>query len=454
MWNTVDKVHSLNGKSDGAQEALAIEVQKGLDEILRSAPFRASKQSQQLLQYIVTQSLDRHLDRLKERVIGAEVFGRPVDYDTNEDPIVRSRAAEVRKRLAQYYVGEGSGLRTRIEISPGSYHATFSQIGESRTEILDSEEAVLVLPNTPATQSVSAPRLVSLEEGPHEDHVIAPAHSNSRRWILGVTSVLIVIAIAVLLYSYSHRPIDLVKQFWSPLLAAPKPVLIYTGANAVYMPSSQLIERYKTTHHLSELDTGGYEFLVPITADQKLGPGDLLEMKNQFVTLGDVAANVKVATLLNRLNHTFDLRSGEDVSFGDLRDTPVVLIGAFNNAWTLQMTGDLPFVFGSGLTLLDQGDRTHQWHPVISPENRVQVDYALVARLPQSKTGGALIIVAGITQCGTRAAAEFITSPERNQELDEAAPNAWTNKNLEFVLQTKVVNDIPTNPTVVAVRTW
>jgi hypothetical protein len=32
-----------------------------------------------------------------------EVFGRSPDYDTAEDPVVRLRAADVRKRLAQYY---------------------------------------------------------------------------------------------------------------------------------------------------------------------------------------------------------------------------------------------------------------------------------------------------------------------------------------------------------------
>ena len=99
MGNIVDSVLTPDRKSKTEQIARAAEVQKGLDEILRSGPFRASKQSQQLLEYIVSQSLDGHLDRLKERVIGAEVFGRPVDYDTNEDPIVRSRAAEVGKGL-------------------------------------------------------------------------------------------------------------------------------------------------------------------------------------------------------------------------------------------------------------------------------------------------------------------------------------------------------------------
>jgi len=447
MDNSVETVHHLDRKSKATQGALASEVRKALHEILRSAPFRASKQSQQLLQYIVHQSLDEHLDRLKERVIGAEVFGRPVDYDTNEDPIVRSRAAEVRKRLAQYYVGEGSSLPIRIEISPGSYHATFSEIGGTRTKNLEAEEKVLILPHT---QSVPIPRLVSSEEGLHKAGTVVPGHTKFRWWILSISLVVTVIAVLV----YSHRPKDLVKQFWSPLLDASKPVLIYTGANAVYMPSAQLIERFKNTHHMSELDTGGYEFLIPITADQKLGPGDLLEMKNQFVTLGDVSANVKVATLLNRMNHAFDLRSGEDVSFGDLRDTPVILIGAFNNAWTLQMTGDFPFVFGSGLTIRDQADKARQWTPVITSENKVQVDYALVARLPHSKTGGALITIAGITQCGTRAAAEFITSPDGLTDLMKSTPDSWNSKNLEFVLQTRVVNEIPTNPTVVAVRTW
>jgi hypothetical protein len=177
-------------------------------------------------------------------------------------------------------------------------------------------------------------------------------------------------------------------------------------------------------------------------------------MKNEFATLGDVSANVSVASLLTHFNHAFDLRSGEDVAFGDLRQSPSVLIGAFNNPWTLQMTGDLPFVFGSGLTIKDQSDPKRQWHPVYSSENKIQLDYALIARLPHSKTGEPLITIAGITQSGTRAAAEFITSPQGIRDLVSSAPAGWSNKNVEFVLQTKVVNDIPTSPTVVAVRVW
>jgi hypothetical protein len=445
MGKTADIVDSQDGTS-GAQEALATRVQKALYEILKSAPFRASKQSQQLLRYIVDQSLAGHVEQLKERIIGAEVFGRPVDYDTNEDPIVRARAAEVRKRLAQYYVGEGNTSPIRIEVSPGSYLATFLGFSSSRPKEPGLLEIVADLPQTPAE---SVPGADSAAHSPRPA-VVASVYLSSRLRILAIAFVAVVLGVVV----YNIRPKSPVEQFWSPMLEKPNPVLIYTGANQVYMPSSQLIDRYKATHHLNDLDTEGHEFLIPVSGDQKLGAGDLVEMKNEFVTLGDVSANVSVASLLTRFKHPFDLRSGEDVAFGDLRQSGAILIGAFNNTWTLQMTGDLPFVFGSGLMIKDRSDTSRQWHPLYSSDGKIQVDYALVARLPHSKTGEPLITIAGITQSGTRAAAEFITSSQGIGELIRSVPKAWANKNLEFVLQTKVVNDIPTTPTVVAIRAW
>ena len=431
------------GRTAAEREALAIQVNQALSEILKSTPFRTSKQSQQLLHYIVDQTLAGHLELLKERIIGAEVFGRPADYDTNEDPIVRGRAAEVRKRLAQYYVDEGQGSSIRIEISPVSYHASFSDQSSLQAKDLAAPgfNPVRHPGPVPASQielSVPVPALRVL-------------NLRSRAWrLLGIVAAVVLLGAV----AYTFQPKSPIRQFWSPLLASSKPVLIYTGANPVYMPSDALIQRYRATHQLSDLDTGGHEFLIPVTSDQKLGPGDLLEMKNAFVTLGDVSANVNVASLLTKFNRNFDLRSGEDVAFGDLRQSTVILIGGFNNVWTLQMTGDLPFVFGSGLTIKDKSDPAHQWNPVNSSEGNVQLDFALVARLPRAKTGEPLIAIAGVTQFGTRAAAEFITSPQALKDLLQTAPNGWAAKNMEFVLQTKVVNDVPTNPTVVAVRYW
>ena len=60
-----------------------------LGTILASQPFRTSKQCQNLLRSIVDHSLNRDDLALRERVLGVEVFGRAVDYDTSEDPVVQ-----------------------------------------------------------------------------------------------------------------------------------------------------------------------------------------------------------------------------------------------------------------------------------------------------------------------------------------------------------------------------
>src|ERR1700735_4602746 len=100
-------------------------VQRVLDEVLSSPPFCHTQQCQNLLRYIVKHTLAGEEHLLRERVIGAEVFGRRPDYETGDDPVVRIRVAEVRKRLAQYYQSLHETPDVYIEIPSGCYRATF-----------------------------------------------------------------------------------------------------------------------------------------------------------------------------------------------------------------------------------------------------------------------------------------------------------------------------------------
>jgi hypothetical protein len=454
MINTAESLDP-NQRPPESEENLAAKVQGALAEVLASVPFRSSKQSQQLLRYIVDQTLSGHGHLLKERVIGAEVFGRTPDYDTNSDPIVRARAAELRKRLAQYYVGEGAGCALRIEISPGSYHASFSSLSktplsETKTPLTefgtDSSTSLHHVITEPAPEPESVSQAPFLAPGP------ASAVKPRKHRLLWLVSILCVLVLASFVYLYPAKtPID---QFWEPILSTTKPVLLYTGSNPVYLPSAELLEKYRATHKLDELDAQGHEFLIPLSPDQKFGTGDLVAVRDTYVTLGDISANVDVATFLTHKKRSFDLRSGEDVVFGDLLQSPSILIGAFNNGWTMQMTGDLGFVFGPGLTIQDRSNAGRSWAMLYSSDGKVAMDYAVVARLPHSKTSEPLVAIAGIGQSGTRAAAEFITNPQEIKNLIHSAPKEWATENMEFVLQTKVVNDIPTTPTVVAVHYW
>jgi TolB-like protein len=62
---------------------------------------------------------------LRERMIGAEMFNRPVDYDTANDSVVRVKATELRKKLIQAYAELNDSAKVRIEVPPGTYVPKF-----------------------------------------------------------------------------------------------------------------------------------------------------------------------------------------------------------------------------------------------------------------------------------------------------------------------------------------
>ena len=102
-------------------------VQEHLKELISSSFLRSSHRSQEFLEYVVKHSLAGDLEMLKERAIGEHIFRRPADYDTGQDSIVRVKANEVRRRLAQYYdVHPNSPLR--VELASGSYVVQFHEL--------------------------------------------------------------------------------------------------------------------------------------------------------------------------------------------------------------------------------------------------------------------------------------------------------------------------------------
>ena len=78
-------------------------------------------------------------DSLRERMIGAEMFGRPVDYDTANDAVVRVRATEVRRRLAQYYSETEEPPVIHIDLPSGSYVPKFHR--EALVEGVPAQQA-------------------------------------------------------------------------------------------------------------------------------------------------------------------------------------------------------------------------------------------------------------------------------------------------------------------------
>ncbi len=110
---------------DALNPERAAAVREHLKEVIANPAFAGSKRAQDFLQLIVEHALAGRYDNLRERMIGAEMFGRPVGYDTANDAVVRVKATEVRKKLAQYYLGLETKPAVRIEIPAGSYVPKF-----------------------------------------------------------------------------------------------------------------------------------------------------------------------------------------------------------------------------------------------------------------------------------------------------------------------------------------
>lgn len=130
-------------------------VRNHLEQILASRTFAGSRRTQDFLRLIVGHALDGDVDNLRERMIGAEMFGRPVSYDTGSDSVVRVRASEVRKKLAQYYVDTaGAPHQVRFDLPSGSYVPRF-HFTANELEAAPPSEAKPATPS-PAKQ-VAAP---------------------------------------------------------------------------------------------------------------------------------------------------------------------------------------------------------------------------------------------------------------------------------------------------------
>jgi hypothetical protein len=389
-----------------------------LERILESPQFRSSRRCSSFLRYVVEQATEGRIDALKERTIGVEVFDRDPDYDTNQDPVVRSTAGEVRKRLAQYYTGCGSAETVRIALPTGTYVPDIH------------------------VEAAPVPAPAAIEAAP-----VAMLSRPRRRWVwmAAATAVFAAIAAAGVLLS---GPNDL-EAFWDPAFAPKQPLLVCVGQPHVYKFAGDLQDRMNAW-----FDQAG-------APPPPVGASDVIPLWDRFLALGDIQAFSRLSGFAGKHGKQIDMRGMRSVSLADLRSRPVLLIGAFNNDWTLSFGGDLRFYFehDSKINRDFIRDRhnpsNREWNAENSPTpKKLPADYALAMRFRNPTTEQTVIVAAGITEYGTQAASEFLTTPEYFAEAVKRAPADWQRKNMQIVLSAKVMSGTAGPPRVLAVHFW
>ena len=395
----------------------AQEIRAQLERVLNSHHFRTSRRCQILLRHVTEQTLAGDTVALKERTLGINVFQRLPDYDTSQDPVVRATAAEIRKKLAQYYQEPAHETEPRIDLLPGSYVPEFHLNGEA----------------------------------------VAPAAPKLRRRYAAMGAIGIAAMVGILAFMLWPRGHNSeVEQFWGPMLDAQGPVLICMGQPVAYnLMSAQAQDRIQ-----------GLADAVPEPppkpgAEAVIPRKDLIILPDRYVALGDAICLVRLTALFEKFSKPYHIRGERSTSFADLRENAAVLIAAFDNQWTLHTAGQLRFTFAK-----DSAHDIDMVRDSLHPENtdwklkgawpywRVPDDYAIVSRVRDVNSDRPVVIAAGITQYGTMATGEFVTTPEYLHEAISKLPSGWQKKNVQIVLRVPVVEGTPGRPRVLATHVW
>jgi hypothetical protein len=423
---------------DGAAVALTPEmIRAQLDLLVRDEVFRSSKRTVAFLRYVVEQTLSGSASQIKERTIGVEVFGREPTYDTNLDHIVRTAATELRKRLAIYYGDEKHRSELRMGLTPGSYIPHFvlplqvSHLGHA----VESETA-MARPRTGVEQIDVAPEM-QLQP---RTFVLVPGRR--RVHFAGLCAVCAVAMIAGgIWYGGFHRE-TAQELFWKPVIDTPGPVLLAIG----------------------DVPNG------PPTPAQEDGSGDsstpvLAPNPSHTLPFADAVTMARVVGALESRGKTVVIRNETSRTFSDLREGPVVLIGAFNNEWSLRLTRQLRYSLALDadrhlIYIRDSknpSSRSWSWGTNQSRENMggahgpVLEDYALISRIRNSETGHVVVVIGGLYTFGTQSAGEFLTDPRLMQAISKAVELDPAHPNLQIVLGTTVTDQTPGPPKVLAV---
>jgi hypothetical protein len=383
-------------------------IRAHLGQILASPSFETSKRNRELLTHLVESTLAGETDHLKERCIAEDVFER-VGYDPSENNLVRVAAKDLRKRLAQYYDTHADAL-VRIELPRGAYVPAF---------YLHPQPTVA----PPAT----------LPPGRGSWHW--------KRWALAAT-VLAAAALAAWIWTPRSSPEE---AFWKPVLAAGKPAVIWSAGWGAVMHGDTRREILK-----HDQDTEPYTL--------RLRP-DELTVVDQVIAYGHVYGIATLSSWLAAHGQPPQLRLGFWSTPSGLAGHPLILFGALNNPWTIDLTKDLRFRVERGepgSIIIDGTDPRRRWSiPGYDKQGyNVRVDYGLITRIIDQASGQVRISIGGIAHYSSQAAAEFLTTPKYWSNMAQVAPRGWEHLNMQVVLEVKVIEKVPQSPKPVAWHFW
>jgi hypothetical protein len=412
--------------------------------VVASPHFARSRLLARFLLYIVSETLQDRKANITEHRIGVQVFDRAPAYSSVEDNIVRNYARQLRRRLAEYFSGEGAAEPLHIDIPLGGYVPLFvpSEPPESVEELSSSAPPLTALPgdNAPMPGGWKRPLAYALSLVIYSGMLAGLVWFIAQRHTAGHTAV---------------RSPDPTQPLWSALFGGP--------ANCYIVPADaglnllEDISQHPTA--LADYMNRGY-LQMPLAHMDQHSTDDLRTQQfTSFVDLQTVSA-------LTRLPE-FDpqrviVRFPRDLQLDDLKTANAVILGAEgSDPWTTLAESKANFRIISNANM--QSDTLVNARPLpgeapsyVSHWNDpAHETFSLIEYLPNLSGSGHILLLQGLDVAGTQAAAETLLHPDVIKPiLRRATRPDGSLRSFEILLRSTSIESNATNTQVIGSRIY
>lgn len=445
------------------------DVREALDRILQSRHFINAHKKKKFLRLICDYYIEGRAQELNEHTLGYDVFGRDKSYNPSDDPIVRVFAHEIRKKLEAYYSAEGASDPVRLEIPAGSYQPVFTR-REVKADCSASEAS---FPPQPAAQDDSSGRRVSLAA-------------------VAAGIIFLCLAVAVLLLAVSNlelrqkvaetnAAIDPARygEMWTPFLEDNNPPLVILSNPHIFRftnpsdPEEMVKDSIPLTPETVEALKDKFVTNPEVSIKESDGPsGDrvviernrtprLTLSRNIYTGVGEAIGLHYLTDFFRRSNRSIGLKQSRTLTAEDLKKHNVILLGGvWVNEWSGKLTKSEDFVFTNKATIENRNPQPGEEREYIPQFDRrtgnLIVDYALITVKPNISDANEVMLLAGVYNQGTEAAAEYVTNEsyldQLNHRLRQIRGAGGSTRYFQALLKVGVENGIPTTISILAIH--
>jgi hypothetical protein len=431
-----------------------------LEKLLNSRAFQGSEHLISLLQYLVQEAIANPDAQLKEYTIATQVLGRSNDFDPRIDSVVRVQAKRLRSKLQEYYETEGKPDRVLIDLPKGHYRAVFSYIhGANKDEAVFARDV----------QTVTAPPAATLDNDPQ-------SVEGEKVWRGALVACVVILSIAVALLAFSNISLRRQTQAASSNQQAVSGTVwetfLKSEAQTLAVLSNPPLYRFSNNADPDVLLKDSMEIAPEQAARMANEMRHKLVMKQNhmprlilssedYTGMGEAIGLFHLTQLFQSSGKSLLLKQSRTISAEDLKNKNVIMLGsAWVNDWVEKLPVKEDFTYSSNATIENNNPmpgEEREYGPRYNEQNGdVEEDYALITVKPGVTDEHRLMILAGILSEGTQGAAEFVTSKEYlnalNQRLQQLSDETGPPKYYQVLLKVDVDNGIPTTVAILAIH--